>query len=141
MDNVNMANNYLQELQRQWLEQDDGALLMYALSFLDVKTLLQKLTVNKAWRKFIQDTIDAKCGQDGPQAFESNEELKRAVDQYCNYEAADMEAIACTYGYPIDKCDVSQLDDMSELFLRKSKFNEYIASLSRWIHPNVRYLG
>jgi hypothetical protein len=42
---------------------------MYALSFLDVKTLLQKEIVNEAWRKLCKETIDVKCGEDGPKAF------------------------------------------------------------------------
>jgi hypothetical protein len=33
--------------QQQWLQQEEGTLVMYALSFLDVKTLLQKESVNK----------------------------------------------------------------------------------------------
>jgi hypothetical protein len=98
-----MANNYLQELRRQLQNQDDGALIMSALSFLGVKTLLQKETVNKAWWKLCKDTINAKCRQDGPRkAFQSNQELRDMVDQYCEYEANTMEMIACTYGYPID---------------------------------------
>jgi hypothetical protein len=82
---------------------------MYALSFLDVKTLLQKERVSKTWRNHIKEIIDAKCGQDVPKAFQCNHELSNAIAKYCNYEAASMEGIACTYGYPIDKWDVSQI--------------------------------
>jgi hypothetical protein len=75
MNDTILADNYLQELQRQWQEQDTGALLMYALSFLDVKSLFQKEIVSKTWRQLIKDIIDAKCGQDGPKAFQSKQEL------------------------------------------------------------------
>jgi transposase len=102
MNNNIVANDHLQELLSQWQHQDEGALLLYALSFLDFKTLLQKETVNKTWRKLIIETIDAKCGQDEPKAFQSKLELRRAIFIYCKYETANMEEIACTYGYVKD---------------------------------------
>jgi hypothetical protein len=37
MNDTILADNYLLELQRQWQEQDEGALLMYALSLLMFK--------------------------------------------------------------------------------------------------------
>jgi hypothetical protein len=107
---------------------NNGALVVYALSFLDVKTLLQKESVNKAWRNLWKQTIHSKCGQNGPKAFESNEELRDAVAKYRNYDASAMEEIACTYGYPIDKWDVFQVKDMTCVFEGMYKFNESIES-------------
>jgi hypothetical protein len=49
MNDTILADNYLLELQRQWHEQDEGALLIHALSFLEFKSLLQKERVNKEW--------------------------------------------------------------------------------------------
>jgi hypothetical protein len=111
-----------------WMESCDGTMMLNALSFLDVKTLLQKEPVNKSWRKLCKRTILAKCGQDGPKAFESTEQLRAVVEKYCKYETESMEDIACSYGYPINKWDVSQIRDMSFLFQGKEKFNEYIGS-------------
>jgi hypothetical protein len=37
-----------QEQLQQWFQQEEGALLMYALSIRDVKTLLQKETVSNS---------------------------------------------------------------------------------------------
>jgi hypothetical protein len=79
---------------------NNGALVVYALSFLDVKTLLQK----------------------------ESEELRDAVAKYRNYDASAMEEIACTYGYPIDKWDVFQVKDMTCVFEGMYKFNESIES-------------
>jgi hypothetical protein len=79
MNDTFLADNYLLELQRQWQEQDEGVLLMYDLSFLDVTTLLQKDRVNNTWRQRIKDIVDAKYGQDRPKAFQSNQELRDAV--------------------------------------------------------------
>jgi surface protein len=135
-----VADRCLQELQQQWQNQEDGALLMYALSILDVKTLIQKETVNKTWRKLIKETIDAKCGQDRPKTFQSNKELRIAVERYCKYEAASMEEIACTYGYPMDKWDVSHLQDMSCVFVYMDTFNEYIGSWDVSNVTNMRYM-
>jgi hypothetical protein len=53
--------------------------------------------------------------QDGPKAFQSNQELRDAVRRYSEYDAAGMEEIACTYGYPIDRWNVSQVEDMSRV--------------------------
>ena len=123
-----------QELYEQWLYQDEGALLLYTLSFLDVKTLLQKMKVNKTWRDLCQKTIRGKCGPNGPKVFQSNQELKDAVDQYCKYELGAMEEIASTYGYPMDKWNVFQTKDMSNMFKFQESFNEYIGS---WDVSNV----
>jgi hypothetical protein len=82
------------ESYRQWLHLDERTLVVYALSFLDVKTLLQKETVNKTWRNLCKKAIDEKCGDNGPKAFQSKKELKDEVRKYCKYEAASMEEIA-----------------------------------------------
>ena len=83
----------LQELYQQWHEQDEGGLFVYTLSFFDVKTLLQKQKVNKSWQKRCKETIYAKCGVNGPKAFQSKQELRNAVEQYCMHEAASMEKL------------------------------------------------
>jgi Mycoplasma protein of unknown function, DUF285 len=101
---------------------------MYTLAFLDTKSLLQKISVNKLWMNRCKKIIDAKCGDNGPKAFQSNQELRDAVEKYCHYNATEMEEIACTYGYPMDKWDVAQIQDMSSLFKKLSSFNEYIGS-------------
>jgi surface protein len=142
MDNDNKSNNSnkkrrgdivmvdsVQEAYQQWLNHDEGVLVVHALSFLDIKTLLQKERVNKTWRKLCKKTMQTKCGR-----FESKQELKGAIDKYCQNKPSLMEDVACTYGYPIDRWDVSQIEDMSALFHLKSKFNEYIGS---WDVSNV----
>jgi surface protein len=123
-----------QELYEQWFHHDGGVFLVYTLSFLDVKTLLQKEKVNKTWRQLCKKTIDDKCDPNGPKPFQSNQELRDAVEKYCEYEAGSMEEIASTYGYPIDKWNVSQIKDMSMVFSYMSSFNEYIGS---WDVSNV----
>jgi surface protein len=129
-----VGDRRLQELHRQWQELDDGALVLYTLSFFDFKTLLRKETVSKSWRKLCQRTIDAKCGQDGTKAFQSKQELRGAVFKYCKHKATSMEEIACTYGYPIDKWDVSQVEDMTEVFAFMNTFNQDLGS---WNVANV----
>jgi surface protein len=115
--------------QKQWLHHDEGALVVYALSFLDVKTLLQMEIVNKTWRNLCKKTINEKGGPDGPKAFTSTQELEDAVMKYCQEKpnAANMEDIACTYGYPIGQWNVSQIKDMSCLF-RDTILDECIGS-------------
>jgi hypothetical protein len=106
-------------------------LVLHVLSFLDVQILLQIESVNKTWQKLCKKTIYDKCDgghHDGPKSFQSNQELRNAVMKYCNYDAADMEEITCTYGYPIDRWDVSQIEDMSDVFHNMDAFNEPIGS-------------
>jgi surface protein len=148
MNDTILADSYLLELQQQWQEQDEGALLIHALSYLEIEKLLQKERVNKTWRQLIIDIIDAKYCQDGRKAFQSKQELKDVVTKYCKckkrrgashrvyclFGATSMGEIAFTYGYPMDKWDVSQLEDMSGLFEDMITFNECIGS---WDVSNV----
>jgi surface protein len=129
-----VVSDNLQLLYQQWLHHDDGVLVVHALSFLNVKKLLQKERVDKTWRKLCKKTMQTKCGPDGPTPFQSNQELRDVIVKYCRRGAASMESIACTYGHPIDRWDVSKIEDMSELFKHKYKFNEYIGS---WDVSNV----
>jgi hypothetical protein len=119
-DNNNDNNTPLRLPQEQWFQQEDGVLVVYALSFLNVKTLLQRETVSKRWRKLCKTAIRNKCCG-SPKAFQSKQELTDTIWKYyrCqrrNWTRETMEEIACTYGYPIDSWDVSQVTDMSNLF-------------------------
>jgi hypothetical protein len=58
-----IVTDNLSALHQQWLDQDEGALVMHVLSFLDVKSLVQQERVNKTWRKLCLKTIEGKCGQ------------------------------------------------------------------------------
>lgn len=115
----------------QWKHQDEGALVEHALSFLDLQALLQIETVSTAWRGCCKRAIHAKLEPNGtgkPRPFETKKELKDAVDKYCMKDPKHMDAIAATYGYPIDKWNVSQITDMSGLFSEEHTFNAYIGS-------------
>jgi hypothetical protein len=47
--------------------------------------------------------------------FQSKQELREAVIKYCEYKAVATQDIACTNGYPIDRWDVSQIENMSKV--------------------------
>jgi hypothetical protein len=49
------ASLLLQQLHQQWQHQEEGALVWYALSFLDVKTLVQQKSVNQIWRNLCKN--------------------------------------------------------------------------------------
>jgi surface protein len=135
-----MVTDNVQESYQEWLHHDDGTLVVHAFSFLDVKSLVQQERVNKTWRKLCRKTIEAKCVPNGPKAFQSKKELEKAVGRYCryDYDAKAMEEIACTYGYPIDKWDVSQITNMSRLFNGTKTFNQPIGS---WDVSRVRTMA
>jgi hypothetical protein len=72
---------------------------------------MEKENVNMAWRQLTKAIIGAKCGQYGPMAFLSKQKLREGAETYCKSEAASMEKIACTTGYPLDKWDVSRVEN------------------------------
>jgi surface protein len=108
------------------------------LVYLDVKTLIEKKDVCRSWRVNCTAAIDAKQTACSRKAFTTNAELRKAVQKYCGYNEAtnsysqcdpqDTEEIAQTYGYPIDKWNVSNLQDFEYIFSNVDTFNEDISS-------------
>ena len=98
----------------------------FILSFLDVPTLVQDKAVCQSWEWLCIHTIDQKVPT--PQAFQSHDELKTTANKYMKCNAADAEEIATTYGWSIDRWDVSKVEDFTGLFRRERSFNEDIGS-------------
>jgi surface protein len=98
----------------------------HILSFLDVPTLVQKKAVCRSWHILFTDVIRQKALI--PQAFQSLAELREAVDKYTEYNIVDADEFAETYGWPIDRWDVSNIQDFRYLFYSKVSFNESIGS-------------
>eukprot|EP00978_Attheya_sp_CCMP212_P037268 scaffold174456_cov65-Attheya_sp.AAC.1 len=98
----------------------------HILTFLDVPTLVQKKVVCRSWRTLFTDIIRQKAVT--PKAFQTRKELRDAVHKYAKYNRVDAEEYAQTYGWPIDRWDVSHVEDFSHLFCYKKSFNEYIGS-------------
>jgi surface protein len=124
-------------------------LLLPILSHLDVKTLIEKKEVCRSWRHTCTEAIDAKRTK----AFSTNKELCQAVRKYCGYIAHEeddsdnddgnytgqcspqvAEEFAQTYGYPINKWDVSAVQNFDGIFDKVDTFNEDISS---WNVSNV----
>jgi surface protein len=112
-------------------------LWLLVLSHFDVKTLMEKKQVCRSWCHSCTEAMDAKQTM----AFSTNQQLRQAVQKYCRYDEAtesyssqhqnnpqDAEEMAQTYGYPIDKWDVSNLQDFSNIFQGIDTFNEDISS-------------
>ena len=106
----------------------DG-LLVEALAYLDVTSLVQKKQVSCQWERLCSQAIDQKCGN-VPQPFRSNDELRTVVRKYIKTieDPKDAEEIAKTYGWPIGRWDVSQVEDFSHIFDGESSFNEDISA-------------
>src|SRR5687768_16584930 len=105
-----------------------SGLLHSILSYLDTATLIGKKTVCKEWCN-ISNTVISLKAPNPRQAFESTEELKRAVQEYVVDRISDAgyaEAIASSYGWPIGCWDVSQITDMNAVFKDMETFNEDI---------------
>eukprot|EP00978_Attheya_sp_CCMP212_P030960 scaffold115598_cov36-Attheya_sp.AAC.2 len=83
-------------------------------------------TLCRSWKVLFTNAIRQKAST--PKAFQSNRELKEAVDKYSKYNLVDTEEFAQTYGWPIDRWDVANVEDFSQLFSLKLSFNENIAS-------------
>eukprot|EP00978_Attheya_sp_CCMP212_P045282 scaffold340347_cov51-Attheya_sp.AAC.1 len=98
----------------------------YILSYLDVPTLVRKKAVCRSWQLLFTSTIHQKAST--PKAFQSPEELKEAVNKYLKYNVDDAEEFATTYGWPVGRWDVSNIQYFSHLFNVKTNFNENIGS-------------
>jgi surface protein len=109
---------------------------LHILSFFDVRTLVKKKAVCHSWKMLLTQTIIQKAST--PKAFESHKELTLAVHRYMMYDPDDAENFATTYGWPIGRWDVSNVEDfrcMFSIFTKecksfefRSKFNEDISS-------------
>jgi surface protein len=123
-------------------------LLLPILSHLGVKTLIEKKRVCRSWRDTCTETIDAKQTSSTRKAFSTNLELCQAVERYRGYgnctksysqcDPQEAEDFAQTYGYPINKWDVSNVQDLSFVFHNTSNFNENISS---WNVSNATNMG
>jgi surface protein len=100
--------------------------MFYIISFLDVPTLVQKKAVCRSWQRLFTHIIDQKAPT--PIPFESNTELRKAVCKYTEYRLGDADYFANTYGWPIGRWDVSNVEDFSGIFDLNTSFNESIGS-------------
>eukprot|EP00978_Attheya_sp_CCMP212_P038148 scaffold186147_cov40-Attheya_sp.AAC.1 len=98
----------------------------HIVGFLDVPTLVQKKIICRSWRAFFADTIERKAPV--PKAFESGDQLQGAVEKYTQYDPKDAEYFATTYGWPIARWDVSNVEVFDKVFNWKHSFNESIGS-------------
>jgi hypothetical protein len=83
-----------------------------------VKTLIKKKRVCRHWRQMGTKVIEAKRTSSTRKVLTTNQELCDAVGRYCEAKDPDaVEKIAATYGWPINKWDVSNLQDFSNVFV------------------------
>ena len=82
-------------LECNWLPDD---LMASVLSHFDVRTLIEKKRVCRNWNEICTHVIHSKKTR----VFETNQELKKAVNQFCNNRCStdpyDAKRIAQTYG-------------------------------------------
>jgi surface protein len=102
------------------------------LAHYDVRTLIEKKQVSRNWRQLCTSVIHAKRTTSSTgKVFETNRELRDAVQRYCDDDACTPDAaeeIAQTYGWLIGQWDVSNLQDFSYIFYLKRMFNEDISA-------------
>eukprot|EP00978_Attheya_sp_CCMP212_P021638 scaffold63473_cov33-Attheya_sp.AAC.1 len=97
------------------------------MTFWDVPTLVEKKAVSRHWKRLCTDVIDQKAPVPR-KPFQTRDELKTALQKYTRYDATDADSLAETYGWPIDKWDVSVVQDFSFVFRSYKSFNESIGS-------------
>ena len=95
--------------QQQWEGQDP--MVLAVLSFLDVPTLERKKLVCQKWNRLCTIAITLQ-----KRPFRTKQELRAALEKYVKYNPKDAEEFANTYGWPINKWDVSQVQDFSLIF-------------------------
>eukprot|EP00548_Thalassiothrix_antarctica_P001113 CAMPEP_0194135012 /NCGR_PEP_ID=MMETSP0152-20130528/5087_1 /TAXON_ID=1049557 /ORGANISM="Thalassiothrix antarctica, Strain L6-D1" /LENGTH=311 /DNA_ID=CAMNT_0038831015 /DNA_START=99 /DNA_END=1031 /DNA_ORIENTATION=- len=121
------------------------------LSYLNVVTLTKKKLVSTRWGKLCIVAIDRKVSfSDKP--FGSNRELKKKIRDYINVKSnavddngneneniiIQAEKLASTYGWPIAKWDVSQIEDFSHIFSYTRDFNE---DIGLWDTSNAKNMA
>eukprot|EP00978_Attheya_sp_CCMP212_P005708 scaffold12806_cov55-Attheya_sp.AAC.6 len=98
----------------------------HIVGFLDVPTLVKHKAVCRSWRALFTDTIQLKAST--PQPFQTGDELRNAVQKYAEYNPNDAEDFATTYGWPIGRWNVSNVENFRIVFLHLKSFNESIGS-------------
>jgi hypothetical protein len=81
----------------------------YIVGFLDAPTLLKQKTVRRSWRALFTDTIERKAST--PQPFQSRNELRMVVKKYAKYNPNDTDDFTTTYGWPIGRWNVSNVQN------------------------------
>ena len=109
---------------QQWESQNE--LVVEVLKYLDVPTLDQTMLVGQRWSHLCTVAITSKCSN-RPKAFDTKAELRDAVHKYTHNNPNNAEALATTYGWPIGKWNVSQIQDFSHIFFDCDGFNEDIS--------------
>lgn len=113
---------------------NNGLIVENILIFLDSKEIASKRRVAKLWNPLGLKVL--KNPLHGKKAFESNEELRYAVKQYCHGQRYSYDLgypttnkkkqfeIKCMYGFIIGKWDVRQVQDFRKIFFGMEEFNE-----------------
>ena len=100
------------ESEIKWKENED--LVQEVLCYFDVANLIRKKAVCKQWKQLCTNAIDGKVLTSRKKAFESKNELCKALQtylqQYENYNICGSENIATKYGWPIGKWDISSVE-------------------------------
>lgn len=107
--------------------------ILVVFSHVTFPALCRIKTVSKWWMQQINTSIILRLGR---KPFLTNKELIKAVKEHCDYmrapnpEKVDRDALfdklVTTYGFPMNKWDVSQVTNFSRIFYRQRDFNEYI---------------
>eukprot|EP00978_Attheya_sp_CCMP212_P041886 scaffold246015_cov55-Attheya_sp.AAC.2 len=98
----------------------------HSIGFLDVSTLVKKQIVCCSWRALFTTTIEQKAPT--PQAFKTGDELQIAVKKYEQYNPNDAEEFTTTYGWPIGRWNVSNVQNFESVFEYRESFKKSIGS-------------
>ena len=117
-----------EEEQEESFETLPDELKIRIIDFLAVKSILQSKQVSRSWNNTYCDSALKAKKKPGAGIFREKKELQTAVDKLCKcldpYDENIAEEVACSYGWPIGKWDVSQITDFSFLFKGKRNFRQ-----------------
>jgi surface protein len=132
-------------------------IMFVVLTHLDVQQMVKNKRICRTWRRLCTQAIDAKLTDTTRRIFRTNGEIRFATIRYAGYEfdwygylynddesendepdlllnrfeycdPEDAEELACQYGWPIGKWDVSNVRDFSYAFYHLTPFNEDIGA-------------
>eukprot|EP00978_Attheya_sp_CCMP212_P039146 scaffold201029_cov63-Attheya_sp.AAC.1 len=107
----------------------------HILSFLDVPTLVRKKAVCRSWQILFTNAIRQKAPT--PKAFQSEAELKEAVNKYTKYNLADADDGKVSFIENISSWNTSNVRSMEYMFRGARSFNQDIGS---WNTSNVTHM-
>jgi hypothetical protein len=125
----------------EWEGQDD--LVLQVLSFLDVSDVVRSKRINKRWQQLCTRTIEDHFKP--RKRFHSTGVYVEGRRQYLRGDVAAIDELACSYGYPMERWDLSKISVNSpaenDVILGRSRHRGNIAYITKIEEVVLQYIN